>query len=300
MGRRSIVRGIHAAIAEDLYRWSRDSECNCARGRDFCVSRGARDRAAARPAATASHRRLEILAGVAFWTVLTLVASALPVKLPHGHTTSRRRWLRSSRRWHSVGRLSVVGSRRSERPKFARFVDASRGTGPSPIMRASTLPAIVAGVRLLRTCAAFFEPPGSQNLAVDFLATMLAAAVLLRPQRGHRKWRCSRCGRVNRSLRSSSGDSRDTAFNNIALAPLGWLMAIVYWIAVVGHPAVRVAAVHDADGVAAVRRDARHVHADDRGAGRGRRQARSVHGSAQPERQGDRGRHRAGDAGQRR
>ena len=34
--------------------------------------------------------------------------------------------------------------------------------------------------------------------------------------------------------------------------------------------------------------------------GRGRRQARSVHGAAQPAGQGDRGRHRAGDAGQRR
>ena len=34
--------------------------------------------------------------------------------------------------------------------------------------------------------------------------------------------------------------------------------------------------------------------------GRGRRQARPVHGAAQPARQGDRGRYRAGDAGQRR
>ena len=95
------------------------------------------------------------------------------------------------------------------------------------------------------------------------------------------------------------GDYRETAFNNLALAPLGWLMAIVYCAAVVGHAAVRAAAVHDSDGVAAVRRDARHVHADDRGAGRGRRQARSVHGSAQPASEGDRSRHRAGDAGQR-
>ena len=71
--------------------------------------------------------------------------------------------------------------------------------------------------------------------------------------------------RTNQAFRSViSGDLRETVYNSLALAPLGWLMSIVYSLAWWATLLFALAAATHAHGLAAVRRDARHVHADDR------------------------------------
>jgi HD-GYP domain-containing protein (c-di-GMP phosphodiesterase class II) len=72
-------------------------------------------------------------------------------------------------------------------------------------------------------------PSGGSNLIVDFLATIIAAAVLFIGN-------TAIAGGVV-ALRTGQsftavivGDYRDTAFNNVAMGPLGWLMGLVYSI----------------------------------------------------------------------
>ena len=182
LGYRSYVRGSRCRDPQALHRRSRDSERNCARGRDFCVSAEPGIALASRPIRRASARRSsKSLLGVAFWIVLTLVASALPVKLPRGHSSSRRH--RPDRRGDVTWAVppSAAGSQRLARPRFARFAGGSLGTEPWPTTPGLTLPAIVGGRRLLRTRAAL-RRQAAANFAVDFLATMVGGRRLLRPQ----------------------------------------------------------------------------------------------------------------------
>ena len=68
------------------------------------------------------------------------------------------------------------------------------------------------------------------------------------------------------------GDLQDHAGAGLPWRPLAWLMAIIYGVQWWATAAVRRSAVLDADGLSALRRDARHVHPDHRRPGRGRQQ----------------------------
>ncbi len=90
------------------------------------------------------------------------------------------------------------------------------------------LPVVVAGVIRL-AIVSLESPTGSSSLAVDFLATIVAATALFIGNTA------IVAGVV--ALRTSQsfstvviGDYRDTAFNNLAMGPLGWLMGLVYSI----------------------------------------------------------------------
>ena len=239
-----------------------------------------------------SPTQVELLAGVAFWILLSLVAAALPVTSlmePRVESGTPQLWPQSSSGGPAVGGLGRPDWNHRE---LANCAARCRGTGPWPTTPASSFRRSSAGLVFESFRANRFDWLGLPRRA------MLAGCRLLRAST------CSLAGtlvalRTGKSLRTvlRGGLPAARPSRTWRSAPLGWLMSVVYsveWWVTLG---VRVAAVHDANGVAAAGRDARHVHADHRGARGGRGQARSVYRQAQPPGQGDRGRHRAGDAG---
>jgi HD-GYP domain-containing protein (c-di-GMP phosphodiesterase class II) len=90
------------------------------------------------------------------------------------------------------------------------------------------LPTVAAG--MIRTAiVSSATGPGTPGLATDFMATVIAATVFFAGN-------TAIVGGVV-ALRTGQsvtavivGDFRDTAFNNIAMGPLGWLMGLVYSI----------------------------------------------------------------------
>jgi putative nucleotidyltransferase with HDIG domain len=172
--------------------------------------------------------QVQIFAGVAFWTVLTLIASALPVKLPLGSH-------------QAVGLAPVVAAMALGGPAVAGWV-AALGTTEVREIRGripwygtlanhagTSLPAILGGViqfEIIRAIA----PPSEWAIWVSFAATLIGAGVLFTLNIAIASGLLAL--RTGQSFESVvTGDSRETAFNNLALAPLGWLMAIVYSIA---------------------------------------------------------------------
>jgi len=169
----------------------------------------------------------EILLGIAFWTGLTLIASALPVRLPMGTQ-------------QAVAMAPVLAAITLGGPAVGGWV-AALGSTEVRELRARipwygtlanhaglVLPAIAAGMARL----ALIEIAGdgrSGNLGLEFLATMVAAAVFF-------VLNAALAGTLL-ALRTGqpitiviAGDMRETAFNNIAMGPLGWLMALVYTV----------------------------------------------------------------------
>ena len=198
----------------------------------------------------------------------------------------------------SGARPSAAGSRRWAPPRCASSAGGSLVRHPWRITPALTLPAIVGRRRPARLLV--LGDPGDGVSSSDFVATMMAAAVFFGPERWRWPGRCSPFERVNRFRTVVAGDSRETAFNNLALAPLGWLMALVYaiqwWATLLFALPLYTTRMASQRFV-----EMRDMFTQTIGAlGGGGRQARSVHGAAQPAGQGDRGRHRAGHAGQRR
>jgi putative nucleotidyltransferase with HDIG domain len=174
-----------------------------------------------------SADEIQILLGVAFWTILTLITSALPVRLPLGSH-------------HAVSMAPVIAAMTLGGPAVGGWV-AGIGTTEMRELRGRipwygtlanhagvVLPAVVAGtVRYLivKTVAA----TGEIELIVDFVAVMIAAGLffLLNTLLAGGVLAL----RTGQSLTGVIiGDSKGTAFNNLALAPLGWLMSIVYSI----------------------------------------------------------------------
>ena len=174
-----------------------------------------------------SAESVQILLGVAFWTLLTLITSALPVRLPLGSH-------------HAVSMAPVIAAMTLGGPAVGGWV-AGIGTTEMRELRGRipwygtlanhagvVLPAVVAGtVRFLivETVAA----TGEIELIVDFVAVMIAAGIffLLNTLLAGGVLAL----RTGQSLTGVIiGDSKGTAFNNLALAPLGWLMSIVYSI----------------------------------------------------------------------
>ena len=88
------------------------------------------------------------------------------------------------------------------------------------------LPAIAAGIARLAMFQVF-DAGITENVVLGFLATMLAAVVFF-------VLNAALAGtllalRTGQSITIViAGDMRETAFNNVAMGPLGWLMAIVY------------------------------------------------------------------------
>jgi len=180
------------------------------------------------PGLSAANRlAIEMALGVAFWTLLTLISSSLPVKLPHGT-------------YQAVALAPLVAAMSLGGPAVAGWV-AVIGTTESREIRGRipwygtlinhagvVLPVVVAGA-IRGAIVSLESPTGPPSLIVDFLATILAATALFIGNTA------IVAGVV--ALRTGQsfstvviGDYRDTAFNNLAMGPLGWLMGLVYSI----------------------------------------------------------------------
>jgi putative nucleotidyltransferase with HDIG domain len=167
------------------------------------------------------------LLGVAFWTGLTLVASALPVRLPLG--TQQAVAMAPVLAAISLGGPAVGGwvaalgstEMREVRGRIPWYGTLANHAG-------LTLPAIAAGLARLAVINVA-DSAHSGNPVVDFVATMVAAGVFF-------VLNAALAGALL-GLRTGQpivtvvvGDLRDTSFNNLAMGPLGWLMSIVYSI----------------------------------------------------------------------
>jgi HD-GYP domain-containing protein (c-di-GMP phosphodiesterase class II) len=157
---------------------------------------------------------LDYALGIAFWMALTLITSALPVHLPRGTQ-------------QAVSLAPLVASMALGGPAIAGWV-AVVGTTEVRELRGRVpwygtlvnhagiaLPIIVGGI--VRVVIVSGLSPGNEvSLLVDFAAAIAGGVVALRTGQS--------IGTV------IAGDSRDTAINSVGLAPLGWLMAVVYSI----------------------------------------------------------------------
>jgi HD-GYP domain-containing protein (c-di-GMP phosphodiesterase class II) len=163
---------------------------------------------------------INVLAGLTFWTVLTLVASALPVRMPRGTMIS-------------VAMAPIVAAMVLGGPVAAGFVAAIGSTelrelrgrvpwyGSLSNHAGIVLPA-VAGALVFETLLRFASgPPGI------LLATLVGATVLFSLNTVLATTAVSL--QHGDSLRLVlMGDARAFAANNLALAPLAWLMAQIY------------------------------------------------------------------------
>jgi len=172
-----------------------------------------------------SNGSVDILFGVAFWTVLTFVASALPVKLPRGTQ-------------QGVAMAPVIAAMTLGGPAVAGWVAAIGSTevrelrgripwyGTVANHAGILLPAILAGVTrqaILRLA----DATGNTFLALDFVATMVAAGVFFVLNAGMAGTLLA-LRTDERITTVVTANMRETAFNNLAMGPLGWLMAVVY------------------------------------------------------------------------
>ena len=177
------------------------------------------------PSVTATQ--LEILLGVAFWTLMTLVTSAVPVKLPLGTQ-------------QAVSMAPIVAAMVLGGPAVAGWVAAIGTTelrevrgripwyGTLANHAGMAIPAVAAGF-IYEGIRSIATPATDLSLAAEFLATVIAAIVLFVLNTAIASGVLAL--RTGQSLGAViAGDSRDTVYNNIALAPLGWLMAVVYSI----------------------------------------------------------------------
>ncbi len=162
----------------------------------------------------------EILEGVAFWTALTLVSWALPVRLSHGTQ-------------QSVANAPMLAAIFLGGPAVGGWV-AALGTTEARELRGRipwygtlanhagiALPAVAAGV------VYDLLPGRAADPLVDFIRAMIAAGVFY-------GLNVALAGTLL-SLRTGLtleavlvGESRGTVTQNLALGPLGWLMALMY------------------------------------------------------------------------
>jgi putative nucleotidyltransferase with HDIG domain len=164
---------------------------------------------------------IEIWLGIAFWTVLTLGASALPVRMTRGSTVA-------------VGIAPVLAAMALGGPAVAGWV-AAIGTTELRELRGRipwygslvnhaviVLPAIIGGV--------ITSIVGHSSLALSFVGLLAGAAVyavlnLLLAS-------VPLAIRTRQPLRTVLiGDSKDLTASQLALAPLAWLMGQTYQVA---------------------------------------------------------------------
>lgn len=169
---------------------------------------------------------IQILLGVAFWTLLTLTASALPVTLPRGTQ-------------QAVSMAPLLGAVVLGGPAVAGWVAALGSTemrelrgripwyGTLANHAGIVLPAIAAGVvRLVVVEGA--AGMGLSSLVLDFVATLLAALVFTSLNIFLAASLLAL--RVGQPLSSVVSDFQQATFTNLALGPLGWMMSVVYGI----------------------------------------------------------------------
>jgi hypothetical protein len=160
------------------------------------------------------------LGGVAFWTLITLFAGALPVRMPRGTLVS-------------VAIAPIVAAMALGGPTAAGWV-ALIGTtelrelrgrvpwyGTAANHAGVVLPAIVGSLVYEAIRASGEGPP------VSLLATVAGAVVLFALNFGVTSWMVALRTRQQFGL-VLSGDSAGIAANALALAPLAWLMAQMY------------------------------------------------------------------------
>ena len=170
---------------------------------------------------------LELALGVGFWTVLALTTSALPITLPRGTQ-------------QAVSLAPLVAAMALGGPAVGGWV-AAIGTTEVRELRGRipwyatlvnhagiVLPTVAGGVVRVAIVSAF-SPTNEPGLLVDFFATVFGALVFFALNTVIAGGVLAL--RTGQSLSTVIvGDSRDTAFNSLGLAPLGWLMSIVYSI----------------------------------------------------------------------
>jgi putative nucleotidyltransferase with HDIG domain len=168
---------------------------------------------------------VQVLAGILFWTVLTLLASAVPVRLPRG--THRAVAMAPIVAAMSLGGPAVGGwvaaigttEMREVRGRIPWYGTLANHAG-------ATLPAILGGIAQLALLG-LISPSGEWAMAANFLATVVGATVFVALNVAIASGLLAL--RTGQSFRYVvSGDSQETAFSSLALAPLGWLMAIIY------------------------------------------------------------------------
>jgi putative nucleotidyltransferase with HDIG domain len=178
------------------------------------------------PHSGAPPGRLNILAGILFWTLLTLVASALPVRLPRGTQ-------------QGVAFAPVIAALTLGGPAIGGWV-AALGTTEMREIRGRipwygtlanhagiALPAVIAGV--VQISVINLGNPEGGDLVVGFVATMVASGVFF-------VINAAMAGallglRTGQSIGTVIvGNIKETASVNLAMGPLGWLMAVVYGI----------------------------------------------------------------------
>ncbi len=170
---------------------------------------------------------LEMALGVGFWTVLTLTTSALPVKLPRGtHQAVSLAPLVAAMALGGpavAGWVAVIGTTelRELRGRVPWYGTLANHAGIA-------LPIIAAGaVRIAIVAVAM--PAGQSNLVLDFFSTIVGAGVFFALNTAIAGGFVAL--RTNQSFSAViAGDSRNTAANSLGLAPLGWLMAVVFSI----------------------------------------------------------------------
>ena len=162
----------------------------------------------------------QLLLGLAFWVLLTVAASALPVEMPRGTQ-------------QGVAIAPILAAVILGGPAAGGWVAALGTTelrelrgripwyGTAANHGAVALPAVAAGVVLE------LGLPPNPSLEIHFLGGMLAAAVFyLMNQALAAGFVALRTGDPFRTV--FAGDARYGALNNMALGPLAWLMALVY------------------------------------------------------------------------
>lgn len=162
------------------------------------------------------------LAGIAFWTLLTLVGSAFPVVLPRGTQ-------------QAVAIAPIMGSLFLGGPAAAAWV-AAIGTTEVRELRGRipwygtlvnhaglVIPAVIAGV-LRDAWLAIAPGPFS-----EFVSAMVAAATFMLLNLVHVSFLLA----LRTGQRASDvfvGDSKGIAGSVVALVPLAWLMALIYGV----------------------------------------------------------------------
>jgi putative nucleotidyltransferase with HDIG domain len=167
---------------------------------------------------------IELLLGIAFWTTLTLAASALPVQMPRGTHLG-------------VSIAPIVASIVLGGPAIAAWV-AAIGTTEVREIRGRipwygslanhagiVLPAVVAG-----TVREWMLGGNRDDLPLQFTTAMIAAAIYFVLNVALASTLVSlRTGQDPRAV--FLGDSRGIVWTSLALTPLAWLMALIYTVA---------------------------------------------------------------------
>ena len=172
----------------------------------------------------AGASQVEIILGGAFWVVLCLFASALPVKMPRGMLVAvsiAPILAATSLGGPAVGAwVAVLGSTevrelRGRIPWYGTLANHA----------SIVLPTVAAGLVLV---AIGIDPP---YLILSLIGMFAGRRRVLRHQPDPRVRTCSSSGPVSHSGSSCSSDPRNFAASLVALAPVGWLMAQMYTVA---------------------------------------------------------------------